>query len=269
MPSKRELDHYNSSYFENAHGGLEKSEEAMRFSSGIAALRLRHIEAYSTRKQVHVESVLEIGPGHGFFRKHLLGRFPGTDYVAVETDSSCRCDLKTLGVRTFDNLASMSPDCNSHFDLAVAAHVLEHTSAPVPFVQSITRQLKPGGVIFIEVPCRDYEFKEKNEPHLLFFDEPSMRKLLTKVGLEEIEITYHGKEIARLRSERSLSARYKARLVRIWERLAKQKDQRSGWGQLDEIENSAERDTVITYEAHLVKTEPSWWLRALARRSCR
>lgn len=266
MPSQRELDHYNTSYFENAHGGLEQGDEAVLFSSGIAKLRLRHIEMYANKKQANIESVLEIGPGHGFFCRHLLARYPKANYVTIETDSSCREYLDQLGIRTFDGFGSMPSGCNSYFDLAVASHVLEHTSEPIVFVQQMAGLLKPGGVMFIEVPCRDYEFKEMNEPHLLFFDMPSLNRLLSEAGLVEAEVTYHGKDLKKLRSERSYYARWRKRLARAWKRFDKQKNPLNAEDTLSVIEDSAERNVVEPYEAHLLKAEPSWWLRALARR---
>ena len=46
--------------------------------------------------------------------------------------------------------------------------------------------------MFIEIPCMDWEHKNLDEPHLLFFDKPAMNKLLERLQLKKISIAYYG-----------------------------------------------------------------------------
>ncbi len=70
------------------------------------------------------------------------------------------------------------------------SHILEHASSPVAFLQQALQFLKPGGVLFVEVACRDYEFKETHESHLLFFDKLSLMRLFERLGLIDIQLRY-------------------------------------------------------------------------------
>ena len=44
--------------------------------------------------------------------------------------------------------------------------------------------LKKKGHLFIEVPCKDWDHKNEDEPHLLFFDKKSMVRLAEKLKIE-------------------------------------------------------------------------------------
>lgn len=67
MPSDEELDNYNASYFESAHGGHPSHPSAVAFFSGIGKLRGIYVESFLNRHHIQLNKVLEIGPGHGYF----------------------------------------------------------------------------------------------------------------------------------------------------------------------------------------------------------
>jgi SAM-dependent methyltransferase len=75
-------------------------------------------------------------------------------------------------------------------DLVVMSHVLEHISDPIKFIQIATSGLRQGGALFIEVPCRDWEHKDLDEPHILFFDKRPLQLLLQRAGFNDIEVSY-------------------------------------------------------------------------------
>lgn len=258
MPSVSEWEEYNASYADNAHGGLNLSPGALNFFSGIALLRLQHVLSYCESVGKQIGSVLEIGPGHGFFCQHLLEKLPFCQYCVVESDDVSAQRLLDLGAvvyRGFDELEKQGES----FDLLVMSHVLEHSIDPHAFLGSAASYLVEGGVIFLEVPCRDYEFKEEDEPHLLFFDKPSMERLLERLSVDNAQLTYHGKEIRNMKPPDRVTA-FAQRVLRAVQR-------RTGIGQRSQPPFIKDRDVwnaVASHDAHTESQHPSWWLRAMA-----
>lgn len=264
MPEAAALADYNASYFASAHGGGPGTKHAAAFFSGIARLRLAHVERYLKDFGIEVATVLELGPGPGFFARSWLERFPRTRYLAIETDASCHALLKELGVGLVD-AKTLTTELR-RTDLIVMSHVLEHVPAPADFLADATASLRPGGALFIEVPCRDYEHKPLDEPHVLFFDKAPMQQLLKHSGFEAIQVSYHGIPVRRLRSSawaaRSALMRARAKLIALG-LVAPFAGQRAG---MECLADPLERAAVAPFDGHRVSHEPAWWLRALARK---
>ena len=163
--------------------------------------------------------------------------------------------------RSFEELQNVG----GQFDLLVMSHVLEHCPDPSGFLRTCLGFLNPGGAVFVEVPCRDHEFKDLDEPHLVFFDKPSMHELFMRSGLDAVQLSYHGTEISRLVRGRGLTARFTGKLKYIARRLGIRPElmfhARIGSPAITDMETWL---AVRPYEAHLTREEPSWWLRVLA-----
>jgi len=260
MPSDSALAEFNSSYFSSAHGGKPQSRTATAFFSGIARLRMAYLESYLAHHQITVSRVLELGPGPGFFARNWLEKHSSTIYNAIEPDSSCHASLQEIGV------CLMDPDQlharGEPFDLIVMSHVLEHVSRPIEFISEATKNLRKGGAIFIEVPCRDWEHKPIEEPHLLFFDKGPMKWLLESQGFREIKVSYHGQKIAHLQKAPKVRSKIMALRFRLIELgLTTPFGQRQPG--MEELTSSLERAVLAPYLAHRESMEPAWWLRAL------
>lgn len=264
MPDNKALEEYNSSYFASAHAGQPHGVVATAFFSGIARLRLVYVERYLRKHNITVASLMELGPGPGFFARNWLAKHPTTTYLAIETDTSCHAPLQNIGVQLVGT--SAMADNNTTVDLVVMSHVLEHVTNPAEFLKDATRSLRSGGTIFIEVPCRDWEHKPIDEPHLLFFDKKPMHQLLSQLGFDHIEVSYHGQEIDRLRSTSKLRTGLTALrsklialgLVAPFARI------RSG---MEMLTDPLERAAVAPFDAHCESSKPAWWLRAMARKT--
>jgi SAM-dependent methyltransferase len=263
MPDDELLSEYNASYFESAHGGASSNAVSLAFFSAIARLRQAFLEKYLNSRQIRVSSVLELGPGSGFFAKSWMAHYPGTTYMAQETDSSCHAGLKEIGVELVNEslITANSPSV----DLVVMSHVLEHVTAPKRFIKDSTRNLRNGGILFIEVPCLDYQHKSTDEPHLLFFEKKSMEHLLFAAGFENIELGYFGQQIDKLRSAsvlRRILMALRSKLIGlgvIWPFV------RHGNG-IDALLNPIEQAAIEPFKAHVESHNPAWWLRAVAQK---
>ncbi|MCE9619627.1 MAG: class I SAM-dependent methyltransferase [Planctomycetes bacterium] len=261
MPGEQALEQFNASYFSSAHGGKPHSPVSTAFFAGIARLRAAHLDRYVSKSSKPVSRVLELGPGPGFFARDWMEKHPATQYLAVETDSSCHASLKKIGVHILESASA--PGVGKPVDLVVMSHVLEHVSDPVAFLSESTRNLRSGGVLFIEVPCRDWEHKSLDEPHLLFFDKAPMKHLLGKLSFTDIQTSYHGQEIDSLRGASGLTAMAMAIRSRIIAMgiVAPFGGMRPG---LECLSDPLERAVLAPYRAHRESQKPAWWLRALA-----
>ena len=261
MPSDSALAEFNASYFTCAHGGKPQSRTATAFFSGIARLRMAYLEPYLAEHEINVSRVLELGPGPGFFARNWLKKHPNTIFNAIETDSSCHDSLKEIGVRLVDPAERQAKE--EPFDVIVMSHVLEHVSSPIQFISEATQNLRKGGALFIEVPCRDWEHKPIDEPHLLFFDKEPMKRLLGNQGFEEIKVSYHGQKIAHLEKASKVGSVIMAlRSKLIGMGLTAPFGQRQPG--MEELTSSLERAVLAPYLAHQESIEPAWWLRAMA-----
>lgn len=264
MPDDAALAAYNASYFASAHGGQPRSPVATAFFSGIARIRLAYLERYLSKHNVDVSNLMELGPGPGFFARNWLAQHSATTYLAIETDASCHASLKEAGAHLVD--ASAMGEGNTSVDLVVMSHVLEHVSNPMKFLKDATCNLRKGGAIFIEVPCRDWEHKPTDEPHLLFFDKRPMHQLLSNLGFDHIEVSYHGQELNQLRSASMLRAKWTAlrsKLIALG-LVAPFARVRPGMEMLAE---PLDRAAVAPFKAHCESSKPAWWLRAVAQKT--
>jgi hypothetical protein len=258
MPSDEAMEEFNATYFDSAHGGLVQTSEALAFFNAIAKIRVIHLEKFLANKNLTAASILEIGPGHGFFANNWLNKNPKTSYKGLETDKSCYSSLKNYGVKLIDSLSEIPST-----DVVVISHVLEHVTNPSLFLTNVTASLKTGGALFIEVPCMDWDYKPLDEPHLLFFDKNSIKLLLEKLGFSAIEVSYHGQEIEAMKRESSFKKKLKGLrskliamgIVKPFELVT---------DGLEFLDNSLERVAVAPFKAHLKSEKPSWWLRAVA-----
>ena len=145
------------------------------------------------------------------------------------------------------------------------SHVLKHVSRPMEFLKYATRNLRKGGTLFIEVPCRDWEHKPIDEPHLLFFDKGPMQHLLRHLGFEDIQVSYHGQEIERLRTRsawRGKAMAVRSKLIALGFVVPFARIMQG----MEELTDPLERAAVAPFEAHCEKQKPAWWLRAVARK---
>ncbi len=93
------------------------------------------------------------------------------------------------------------PDLGISFDFIQVCHVLEHVSSPHEFLKEVLQHLKPGGVIYIEVPqdqsdenlAKFYADPNSNNhiihEHLNLFSENALNGLGAKLNLQAIKIT--------------------------------------------------------------------------------
>ncbi|PKN34140.1 MAG: hypothetical protein CVU61_10290 [Deltaproteobacteria bacterium HGW-Deltaproteobacteria-19] len=137
-------------------------------------------------------SILDIGCAGG----GLLGALNNLGYTKLcGLDPSLACVAQTnsrRGIKALQGTFSDIPTGLGTFDCIILSHVLEHLLDLGAAVRDVYRLLKPGGLLYAEVPdATHYDgfikapFQEFNTEHINYFSIPCLRRLLITAGLEE------------------------------------------------------------------------------------
>lgn len=257
-PSQVDLLEYNSSYFINAHGGINQKENL--FHDALAKIRYSYIQ--NIVASTNIPTALEIGPGRGHLAEFWIKQNPNTSFTFIESDRSMWAKLRSISENVFSSFRSVE----SKFDIIIASHVLEHVNDPSNFLSNINNMLKPGGYLFLEVPCLDYLHKASDEPHLLFFNKLSLAYLTHCTGLINLDLSYFGVPISSL-VKKDLShiilkrLKYKLFSTRLGSLLFALQETPSHLNL-----SLREFSLLAPYKAHILSQDPSWWLRCICQK---
>jgi SAM-dependent methyltransferase len=124
-------------------------------------------------------SLLEIGPGKGYFHAACKEQRGRVEYTAVDRSASI---LAALGAeRTFVSDAARLPDLGRKFDIIYAGYVIEHLASGqdvYEFLASCRANLAPGGLLALAAPdCMKMGFEFWNIDYTHMF--PTTKRNLT------------------------------------------------------------------------------------------
>jgi len=261
MPNDDSLNNYNAGYHQNAHGGHKRDYKLEAFFRGIAKCRLNTLENHINFNTSNSFRVLEIGPGPGVFAKEWLSKYQKTDYHVIETDTSVHYKLNDLGIKIIKE-----PDLESNksfYDLIIISHVLEHVTDPIKFLGNFVKTLKKDGHLFIEVPCRDWDHKDEDEPHLLFFEKKSFESLIKKINLKKIFIGYFGTKIKNLKDPLFMFLN-KLKQKLFYRNINIYNAERNNLMKI--LKSKIETNATINFSPHIEQNTPSWWLRVIIKK---
>jgi methionine biosynthesis protein MetW len=147
--------------------------------------------------------VLDVGCGTGSVTL-IANRDRGNAIHGIEPDPQRAAVARSRGLIVHTGyLDEAFLSDNDPFDVAVAADVLEHTSAPAEVLQLMVRAIKPNGIILISVPNVahwsvrlnllmgrfDYEpVGIMDATHLRWFTCKTIRSLIEFNGLHVVEV---------------------------------------------------------------------------------
>ena len=133
-------------------------------------------------------SILDIGPGHGFFSYLVKKEFP--DYQKIDivdiSDTSLEMTKKIIGFDgakiKYTKKDIFDYDDSNKYDFIVLGEVIEHLDEPKQILIKLSKLLKPGGLLWITTPT--------NSPALdhvyLFETKEDVLTLITDSGLETV-----------------------------------------------------------------------------------
>ena len=169
----------------------------------LAKARWALVESSLTEKRNgNAISILDVGAGHGFLGMAAARskKFNLREYAAVEADESLRDSLR----QTWDlayaksklRTAKTFEEIEGRYEVIVLSHILEHLPRPGKMLGEVSSRLKEGGIVFIDVPHRDYLYKDDVFPHVLFFDAGSLKKLCEHNNLKVVSADCYGRDIS-------------------------------------------------------------------------
>lgn len=190
-PQGEELEeYYDGTFREQVHSKVYYEKEHMdKVFKRFYSEAIRRVDRVKSELKP-TDCVLEVGCSVGYFMK-AVSEYVGKVY-GTEWDKKAGQYIKD----TFpDFKVAMNPqDFGVKFDKIFMFHVLEHIENPADFLESLKELLKPGGVIYIEVPNVDdvlvktYKCKEFLEyyyklAHIYNFNEKGLRFIFDKAGV--------------------------------------------------------------------------------------
>lgn len=145
--------------------------------------------------------VLDAGAGFGHTLAVVAERYPDATREALEISGVCIDHLRAHGVqvhdRTIEDWAEdRMVEGEAGFDLIILSHVLEHVRDPLRVLMLLRSRLRPGGLLFLEVPNIPLELLERyadhpwaprwDEPHLTLFSRSSLAYLVRLTGCDPV-----------------------------------------------------------------------------------
>ena len=166
---------------------------------------------YSGATGLHI---MEMGCAAGYLLYNLRrrasgqnGRQGGTlscfegdpDYWKPLTQTLQRAKGNTPGLNTkFEpKLFGGSGLVNSSVDVFLSSHALEHVANPCSWLADVHRVLKPGGIVFTEVPDQYMDpdrRRLRGQFHLLFFNAHAHEAIMTEAGFQKVPTAAAGRQ---------------------------------------------------------------------------
>jgi SAM-dependent methyltransferase len=190
-PSRDTRDLYDEGYFtadgELGYADYEGSEPVLRseFARTVSALG----------QHVPRGRLVEIGAAFGFFLLEARSRYASVG-VEVSEPAARAARARGLDVRTGVYDEPMA-EAVGEVDACVMLDVIEHLTQPFDVVSRVSRYLAPGGVLMLttgdfgsivsRLAGKRWRLMTPPE-HLYFFTEASLRALLTRAGLQVVEV---------------------------------------------------------------------------------
>ncbi|MBI2353843.1 MAG: class I SAM-dependent methyltransferase [Deltaproteobacteria bacterium] len=156
-------------------------ETPMNIHSEITELALQRLnDLYPLRAGV---KILDVGCGQGPALSYFQDSGAQTIGITLNQTDVDVCCSKGFDVRKMDqSFLDFEPQS---FDIVWARHVIEHSVMPLFTLREFHRVLKPGGMLYLEVPGTDTAAGHAwNKNHYSVFSKSSWLALLAKGGFE-------------------------------------------------------------------------------------
>jgi SAM-dependent methyltransferase len=190
LPATADEDLYDDRYFADYDGEDYLAAEPQRRFESRRRLNLlaRHLPPPAR--------LLEIGAAAGFFLDEA--RELGYEGVGLELNEEMAAHARdALGLDVRTGRVEDAELGEEAFDGACAFHVLEHVPAPVEAVSALRAELRPGGILLIEIPNAGSEVARRQgrawpalklPHHVGQYGRRSMAALLEAAGFEMVAI---------------------------------------------------------------------------------
>lgn len=193
IPSDKELSDFYSKQYYNSHKAdyISKDVNEDNYWRIDYNNRLSHFQKYTRGRDL-----IDVGCGSGVFMKYAQEN--GWNTVGIEPSESAAQFASEQGLQVQNcSLVEFVRTNKALFDVVHLKNVLEHLADPKQQIEICHRLLKPGGILYVEVP-NDYDLIQKigvwllNErnswvsvpDHINYFSFKSLSRLLQKTGFK-------------------------------------------------------------------------------------
>lgn len=188
-------DHYASGTFSiQARGSNYPTTKKFNQSEMMALNRFRVLCSAVDLQSIHTGRLLEIGCGVGSFLRLMKGA--GWDVLGLEPDTIyAESGKQNYSVSIQSQMYEEVNFPDHFFDMVATFHVIEHVISPKAFLEKVSKDLKVGGLLYLETPCieRPYGGNLENffwKDHLYTFSKNTLLGLLQQLGFQIIRANY-------------------------------------------------------------------------------
>ncbi len=146
-------------------------------------------------------TTIDVGAGYGIFLDEWRAIYPESKCIAVEPSQSLAGICRDRGFEVDESVVEDVIEYSNAADLLTCFEVFEHVHDPLAFLQSLTKLVRPGGLLLISTLGVDgfdiqvlWEKSKSIFPphHINFLSHSGFSRLFGKAGLEDVEITTPG-----------------------------------------------------------------------------
>ncbi len=175
---------------ERVHKYVEKPLEVQQPNKPLSRIHYHYMLRNVRRLQGKRPAgrLMDFGCGAGDFL--IEARALGFDVMGLEVNRALARDVQAkTNIPVFCGLVDDPAFAQETFDVVVSSQVFEHLTDPRRTLLSVTRHLRSGGILLVEVPNLSH-FKERlrrgstmDDSHLFYFNRRSLCALLESAGL--------------------------------------------------------------------------------------
>jgi SAM-dependent methyltransferase len=100
-------------------------------------------------RSINIDSICDVGAGHGLFLEELKKQLPGSKLYAIEPDSTSAQACRSKGIETLEETSETAHLWREKFDFIICSEVIEHVFDVSAFINSLQTLLKPGGYCLV------------------------------------------------------------------------------------------------------------------------
>lgn len=152
-------------------------------------------------KRLLPNTVMDVGAGYGIFLEEWKALYPKSRTIAIEPSNHLAEVCRNKGLEVIESIAEKVIGYDNLADLVICFEVLEHVYEPLPFIETLSAFVKPGGYLMVSTLGVDgFEIQtlwDKSEsvspPHHINF--PSVKgfyRLFERAGLRNIDVITPG-----------------------------------------------------------------------------
>lgn len=197
------FDHIDNEYFEKNEFLESKKIDDHKVADSFQS-RLNHFAAENRDRFERInqiicnKNVLEFGCGAGGLLRLIEPLCKSI--TGIERTESFVKQLEQENYQIYPNLEDIKEPC----DVILSFHVFEHLPDPISILKTCYEKLKPGGMIYIEVPNLNdallslYDIPEYHEfyyfkDHLHYFTRATLNSVFQQAGIYNVTITGHNR----------------------------------------------------------------------------